>query len=51
MRLIGIAAVTAAVSSDALFASMDESRSQTKLIIPALLECLQDAGIDVLADE
>lgn len=51
MRLIGIAAVTAAVSSDALFASMDESRKQTQLIIPALFECLQDAGIDVLADE
>jgi len=51
MRLIGIAAVTAVVSSDALFASMDESRRQTQLIVPALLECLQDAGLDMLTDE
>ena len=51
MRLIGIAAVTAVVSSDALFASVDESRRQTQLIIPALLECLQDAGVDMLTDE
>ena len=51
MRLIGIAGVTAVVSSDALFASVDESRRQTQLIIPALLECLQDAGVDMFTDE
>lgn len=51
MRLIGIAAITAVASSDALFASVDEFRRQTQLIIPTLLECLQDAEIDMLMDE
>jgi hypothetical protein len=51
MRLIGIAATTAIVSSDALFASVDEFRKQTQLIIPVLLECLNDAGVDMLTDE
>jgi len=51
MRLIGIAAITAVASSDALFTSVDEFRRQTQLIIPALLECLQDTEIDMLIDE
>jgi len=51
MRLIGIAATTAVVSSDALFASVDEFRKQTQFITPALLECLQDAEVDMLTDE
>jgi hypothetical protein len=51
MRLIGIAAITAVVSSDALTASVDEFRRQTQHITLALLECLQDAGVDMLTDE
>lgn len=51
MRLIGIAALTSAVSSDAFYGAAPEFTKQVKITIPALLVSLHEAGADALKTE
>ncbi|PVG03451.1 hypothetical protein CPB86DRAFT_779170 [Serendipita vermifera] len=51
MRLIGIAAMTAAVSSDSFYASPSEIPRQVAIVIPALLTSLHDARTDLITTE
>lgn len=51
MRLIGAAAMTVAVSSDAFYASSTEFPQQVDIVVPALVASLHEAGTDSLKVE
>jgi hypothetical protein len=50
-RLVGLAALTAAVGSDALYSSSELGRAQVAIIVPALLYNAQEAGLSVLQQQ
>ena len=51
MRLIGLAAMTAVVSSDAFYVSAQEFTRQVGIVVPALLATVHEAGTELLTDE
>ena len=51
MRLIGIAALTSAVSSDAFYGAPPDFTKQVGVTMPALLASLHEAGADALKTE
>ncbi|KAG8806280.1 plasma membrane localization protein, partial [Serendipita sp. 399] len=51
MRLIGIAAMTAAVSSDAFYASPAEFSKQVAIVVPALFSSPYEAGLESVVVE
>jgi hypothetical protein len=50
-RLVGIAALTGVVTSEALYHPTSEFSNQVSIIIPGLLLTLQEADVEVLKDE
>jgi len=50
-RLVGIAALTGVVTSDALYHPTSEFSSQISIIIPGLLFTLQEADLEVVKKE
>jgi protein EFR3 len=51
MRLVGLAAITAAVTSDAFYSSADRFPRQVATAIPALLHSLEEADIHIVTNE
>ena len=51
MRLVGLAAITSIVSSDALFSSPEQFPRQVAIVTPALLHALHEADIHIITDE
>ncbi|KAG8932948.1 plasma membrane localization protein [Tulasnella sp. 418] len=50
-RLVGLAALSSAIQSDALFNSMSILGRQVNVIVPALLKNIEQAGLSVLGAE
>ncbi|GJJ07493.1 hypothetical protein Clacol_001695 [Clathrus columnatus] len=50
-RLLGLAALTAVVTSDALYHPTAEFKAQVSIIIPSILRTLRTVSVDVLFDE
>jgi hypothetical protein len=51
MRLVGLAAINAAVSSDAFYSSAEQFPRQVAIAIPALLHSLEEADIHIVTNE
>jgi hypothetical protein len=51
MRLIGIAAMTAAVSSDEFYSSPAQFSKQASIAVPALVASLHEAGTHLVIVE
>lgn len=51
MRLVGLAALTGAISSDALYSSIESAKAQVGIIVPALLQNTQEAGLGLLKEQ
>jgi protein EFR3 len=50
-RLVGLAALTGAISSDALYSSIESAKSQVAVIVPALLRNASQAGLILLMEQ
>lgn len=50
-RLIGLAMLTAAIGSDALFVTLEFGKAQVSIIVPALLFIVQEAGLALLQQQ
>ncbi|KAF8341321.1 uncharacterized protein EI90DRAFT_3150476 [Cantharellus anzutake] len=51
MRLVGLAALSGAISSDALHSSIESTKAQVAIIVPALLQNTQEAGLGLLKEQ
>ncbi|KAF8318102.1 hypothetical protein DL93DRAFT_427020 [Clavulina sp. PMI_390] len=50
-QLVGLAALTAAIGSDALYCSTEVGRAQASIIVPALLSNIRQAGLNILQQQ
>lgn len=50
-RLLGIAALTGVVTSDALYHASSEFAAQVSIIIPSILRILRGVNVDILTEE